>query len=98
MVRIRYVDCRRTKALTKLRNDYVALQQIEPDNKVLTLATLDDDGWGMTFSDKYFEEFVPKENPSDEDIKSGRLKYRLVLRSNWGIQMDSLYIRGGGVF
>ncbi len=83
MTLIRHVDCRRTEALTKLRNDYVASQQIDSNNKSLTLAMLDDDGWGLTFSDEYFERFVPEKNPSDEDIERGRLKYRLVLRSNW---------------
>ncbi len=78
MFRIKYVDCRRTSALTLLRNDYVALQEADKNNEELTLATLDKGGWGLTFSDKYFRRFV--NGSGDEAIEEGRLKYVIALR------------------
>lgn len=82
MTRIIHIDCERTDGLIRLRNDYVALQERDPNNRELSLATLDEDGWGMRLSDEFFKRFLPEENPDYNAREIGYLKYDLVLRSN----------------
>lgn len=78
MTLIKYVDCGRTSELGQLRRSYIALQEVDKNNEELTFAKLDGGGWGLTFSDKYFQRFV--DGSDDEAISEGRLRYVMALR------------------
>ncbi|HEA46592.1 MAG TPA: hypothetical protein ENH99_02315 [Candidatus Pacearchaeota archaeon] len=76
-MRMDYVDCERTNELIRLRNNYLALREVNENDELLDLATLDENGRGMRFLDAYFERFG---NCEDDGSRSmGYLKYSIML-------------------
>ncbi|HEA46591.1 MAG TPA: hypothetical protein ENH99_02310 [Candidatus Pacearchaeota archaeon] len=87
-----HIDCRKKRALARLRNNYVALQEEDPSHEQLTMATLDDDGWGLTLSDKFFESYM--DGSGEGALKDGCFRYLISLRAGLIASMERRGARG----